>query len=223
MLAVPSTVRAQDDFPVHLTISGGVTAPMQSTGDRFGLGGGIALGLVVDVNERVAVEGEWMFANLPGQTRSVPASSSPIITTPGLDTGSIEFTSRHAMQYASFNVILNLKPAASMMPYLIGGAGMYYRSFALTTPGVGFVAMCDPYWLVCYPTLEPVDRVAGHRISWDPGASVGGGIGMKVGQSSEVFVEARWHFMSGPQIADAAGATRRVTGQYVPLTLGVRF
>jgi hypothetical protein len=209
LLATAAPARAQSPSSVHFTISGSLTAPMDSTADRFGTGGGISLGVLI--------------ANLAGEQRTVPVSSSPIITTPGIDTGEVEFTSRHAVQYVTVNGLFKLNEAGRTRPYLIGGGGLYYRSFGVTTPGVGFVAMCDPYWLVCYPTPEPIDLVVGHRITWDPGVNIGVGIARTVGVSSQVFFEARWHIMGGPRVPDGAGGTRRVSGQYLPITLGFRF
>jgi hypothetical protein len=209
--------------PIHFTLSGGLTAPLFSTSSRFGPGGSVSLGLMFDASERVSLQGEWMFINLSGEQKTVPASQSPIITTPGIDTGFVEFVSRHEVQYASVNAIVNLRTNGRAGPYLIAGGGLYYRSISITTPGIGFVAMCDPYWFVCYPSPEPVDRIVGHRTSWNPGVSVGGGFTHGIGESSQFFVEVRWHFMTGPTIAGPGGSTRRVTGQYVPLTFGVRF
>jgi hypothetical protein len=107
--------------------------------------------------------------------------------------------------------------------YGLGGFGAYYRSVSLTTPDVGFTTYCDPYWYVCFPEAVEVDRVIGDRSSWDPGINLGGGVTFGLGESAELYVESRWHYIWGPEFTDAAGVVRNANGQYVPVTFGFRF
>ena len=70
----------------------------------------------------------------------------------------------------------------------------------------------------------------GSRGGWDFGFNVGGGVGFGLGESSEFFVETRYHYVAGPEIHagrrrcrghDATGGS--TNGSYYPLTFGFRF
>ena len=80
------------------------------------------------------------------------------------------------MHQGTFNLIAKLGHASSMVhPYVLGGFGVYDRIVQLTSPGVGFVTVCDPWWYVCYPVAVPVTNILGERSSTDMGIDFGGG------------------------------------------------
>jgi hypothetical protein len=76
---------------------------------------------------------------------------------------------------------------------------------------------------VCYPALVEVDRIIGDRSSWDPGINLGGGLNFKMGDSASFYVEARWHYMWGPEFTNGNGEKVNANGQYFPITFGFRF
>jgi opacity protein-like surface antigen len=212
--------RAQGDRPVHFNIGGGFTTPISDVGERFGTGGAFTLGVIFDPSPVWGIQAEYAFNDLSGEETTVPLVATPVAD---LGSGSGIIESHHSMHYINFNGILKTPGDSLVKPYAIGGAGMYYRSVSLTTPDVGFTTWCDPYWYVCYPTLVEIDTVVGDRSSWDPGINIGGGVSFALGESALFYVEARWHYMWGPEFTDGDGVTQKANGQYFPVTFGFRF
>jgi hypothetical protein len=131
------------------------------------------------------------------------------------------FDARHWVHAGLFDLVL--RPGAKGSPigfYALAGIGIYNRSVNLTTPSVGFVpGFCNPWWYVCYPGgLVPIDQVVGSSASTDMGINVGAGINLK-----SFFVEARYHYIWGPEFTDKNGTTQKANGQYLPITFGLRF
>ena len=48
--------------------------------------------------------------------------------------------------------------------------------------------------------MYPVEDVIGSRGGWDFGFNVGGGVGFGIGESSEFYVEMRYHYVAGPGV-----------------------
>jgi opacity protein-like surface antigen len=96
---------------------------------------------------------------------------------------------------------------------------------------VGFTTICDPYWYVCYPAAVPVDQVIGKRSSTDFGMDFGGGVNFKLAEHASIYFEVRYHYIWGPTIDQsvvplingAQPSSLKANGQFLPITLGVRF
>jgi opacity protein-like surface antigen len=220
ILVAASPVRAQGDRPVHFNIGGGFTTPMSDIGERFGTGGGFNAGLVIDVSEAFSIQAEYEWNGLAGNTTEIPTSIDPDFSVPNT-TALIE--SKHDMHSVTFNGLVQAPGDRKFNVYGIGGAGMYHRNIALTTPDVGFTTYCDPYWYFCYPVAVEVDRVVGDRASWDAGMNVGAGVTLKLGDAALFYVETRWHYIWGPEFTGPDGVVRKANGQYFPVTFGFRF
>ena len=111
-------------------------------------------------------------------------------------------------------------------PYLITGLGVYYRPVKVTSPGVGYVpGYCNPWYYVCWPGgWVPVENILGERSSTDVGINVGGGVNFQVGETAAIYVEARYHYIWGPEVTDPrTNTTQKANGQFFPITFGVRF
>jgi hypothetical protein len=218
-LVAATPARAQDDKKVHVNIGGGFTVPVASTKDEFSTGGGFALGVSFDPSPSAGFQVEYGFHSLSGKDRTLNVYPSPtaVVPTPTI------FSSHHDMQYIDFNGTFRPAGSAKVKPYGIGGFGMYYRKINITTPGVGYATVCDPYWYVCYPTLVSVDQIVGERTSWDPGIDIGGGVTFGLGETAQFYVETRWHYIWGPSYTDSAGNTQKANAQYFPFTFGFRF
>ena len=110
---------------------------------------------------------------------------------------------------------------------IVAGPGAYYRKVEITNyEGTGVI--CDPYWYVC--GAYPVSSVIGSRGGWDFGFDIGGGVGFKIEESSEFYIESRFHYVGGPEITPvvnpvtgASGTGGSSNGYYWPLTFGFRF
>ena len=218
-LLLPIPARAQDRA-VQLNIGGGFTTPVSDVSERFGTGGGFNIGVIFQPPASpVGFQVEYGYNGLAGEDKQIPISPTPS----GIFTDTALIESHHNMQYIDFNAIFRPTGDSLIKPYGIGGFGAYYRSVSLTTPSVGYTTWCDPYWYVCYPTLVQVDQIIGDRSSWDPGFNIGAGVTIALGESAQFYVEARWHYMWGPEFTDANGVSQKANGQYVPVTFGFRF
>ena len=111
-------------------------------------------------------------------------------------------------------------------PYIVAGIGVYYRPVKVTTPGAGYVPpYCDPWFYWCYPGgLVPVDYILGEASSTDFGMDFGGGVDIAMTDSARFYVEARYHYIFGPELKNNAGQSQgKATGQFLPITFGFRF
>src|SRR3954463_7021288 len=171
-------VRVQDLRPVHFDVGVGLAAPLSGLSDRFNTGGAFNMGMTFDPSPVYSLQVEYAYHSLVGPSRRIPLVA-PLPTTTGQTTALIE--SHHRMQYFNLNGVVRAPGHAMFKPYAVGGGGIYYRTVSLTTPDKGLTTFCDPYWYVCYPTAEEVDRLVGQRSSWSPGVGVGGGVTIDLG------------------------------------------
>ena len=185
-------------------------------GDRFATGWGPAIGVTFDTR-RVGFQFEYAY-------RYFNVSDE-------LPIGATRFSANQQTHQLDFNVVFNLAPSsAAVRPYVILGPGAYNRKVEITEY-VGNGVICDPWYYVC--GTYPVDAVIGSRGGWDFGFNIGGGVGFKIGESSEFFIETRYHYVSGPEIVSATPLPSTLatdspsggssTGHYWPLTFGFRF
>jgi hypothetical protein len=218
LLALTASLGAAQDKNVHVNIGGGPTFNLGDLGTHFKTGWGPAVGVTVDTpSKKLAFQFEYAY-------RWFDINDNAPLTTGTL------LSATHTTHQLDFNIIANLtRPESPIRGYAVAGPGAYYRQVEITKyEGTGVI--CDPFWYVC--GTYPVSSVLGKRGGWDPGFDLGGGVGFRVGQSSEFFVESRYHYVSGPQIESATQLPSGVTtgssggstnGSYWPLTFGFRF
>jgi hypothetical protein len=228
LLALTATAAsAQDDKRIHINFGGGPTIPSGDLGDRFSTGWGPAIGVTVETpSRRVGLQFEYAYRWM-GLSDSVKegAQVNPLLNATALD-------ANHQTHQLDFNLVFNLtRPESPARVYAVAGPGAYYRKVEITRyEGTGVV--CDPYFYVC--GAYPVTSILGSRGGWDPGFNIGGGVGFKIAESAEFFVESRFHYVAGPKInqdptvnplpttatSSTGGST---TGYYIPITFGFRF
>jgi opacity protein-like surface antigen len=217
---------AQDVKPVQINIGGGFTGVYGSASDHIGNGGHFNLGVIFNLTPVVSLQGEYGWNGMQKKQLQLPVSVTPFDV--GVPT---DFFADGNMQYGDFNLILHAAPSsAKLQPYAVTGLGLYYRPVNVTTPAVGYTTICDPYWYVCYPAAVPVDQVVGSRSSTDFGMDFGGGVNWKMGEHTSMYLETRYHYIWGPEIAAAtplAGTSSstptKANGQFLPITIGFRF
>jgi opacity protein-like surface antigen len=231
VLAAAVPAAAQDYRPIGVNFGGGWVFPLSGFKDVFNTGWNAGVGVTFNVASTVGFQAEYMYGRMGGPDRTINISNLPVGGT--TTTGVIE--SNHQLHAVTFNAIFNtpLNTGQPVGAYVLGGGGYYYRMIQLTTPSVGYTTICDPYWLVCYPTLVSVDRIIGDRSSNDYGVNFGGGI--TFGSDVKFYVEARYHYVWGPEVrpqtTDLPGGATITTcaegcstnAQYFPLTFGVRW
>jgi opacity protein-like surface antigen len=225
-LLAAAPAAAQDEKPVQLNIGGGFTGIYGAAKDSIGNGGHFTLGVIFNVKPTFSLQGEYGWTGIGKKQLVADVFPSPTGSA-GVPT---DFFADGNMQYGDFNVLFNPSTGSKAKPYALAGLGVYYRPVNVTTPGVGYTTICDPYWYVCYPTLVAVDQVVGSRSSTDFGMNFGGGLNYKLGDSASIYFEVRYHYIWGPEFAATVnpltGATipaGKANGQFLPITVGFRF
>jgi len=216
----PPVAQAQDK-PVHVSFGGGWTAPNSEVADRLGQGYNFNFGVDVAASPVIVIEGLYSFNGLGDKDISLPVS--PCVGCAGIPTA---FSGSMNMQYGTGSVIFQ-RPDGGVRPYGLVGMGVYYRPIKITTPGVGYVpGYCDPWWYVCYPGgFVPVENIVGERSSTDFGFDFGGGVDVPLGETVKLYLEARYHYMWGPEVKTSVSGTdtKKANGQFLPITVGLRF
>ena len=228
VLITAAPANAQDDKKVHVFIGGGYTSVLGPAKDSISAhGGNITFGAIFKVSPMASVSGEYAWNGVPKRQLQLPVYPSLPIVGGGVNQ---PFFLDGNMQYVDGNVLLHPATSGRAAPYGIVGLGWYHRPIAITTPGVGYATVCDPYWYVCYPTAVGVDKIVGERSSNDFGMNFGGGVNVMLGEHTSFFAEIRYHYVWGPEvpgpIVNPLGATSTVTkanGQFLPITFGFRF
>lgn len=211
ILLVPSLALAQDK-PVTLNVGVGVVMPQGDVADRFDAGVTVPIGVTFNISETVGIQGEYGYHWMGGPDATVtPLGGDPTL-----------LESNHSMHVGTAN--LKFSPASSgpIGGYVLGGIGVYHRSVELTTPAVGLITVCDPWWYICYPVAVEADEVIGTRSINDFGINFGGAVTF----ARRFYVEARFHYVWGPEFErpEALGGGRvNANGYYFPITFGVLF
>jgi opacity protein-like surface antigen len=224
VLATALPAAAQDDKPVQFTIGGGYTAVLGAASDRVGSGGNFTLGVLFKPSPVFGIQGEYGWNGMKQKQLSLPVSGAP-----GGSAVPTDFFADANMQYGAANLIFSPAMGGKTAPYFLTGLGVYYRPVSISTPGVGYTTICDPYWYVCYPAAVPVERIVGKRSSTDFGMNIGAGVNFAIKDSTSMFVEVRYHYVWGPEIDSAnlpqplTGTTTKANGQFLPITVGFRF
>jgi opacity protein-like surface antigen len=216
--AVPASAQEKR---VDVNIGGGYTAVMSEVRDYLGDGGNFNLGVTINVTPVLGIQAEYSYNALGRKQVSIPVSP-----TPGGTATDQAFYADMNMQYGDFNLIVKPPMEGRAKPYLVAGMGVYHRPAKLTTPGVGYVpGYCNPWYYICYPGgWVPVENIIGERSSTDFGMDVGGGVNFQVGETASIYVEARYHYIWGPEVTDPRdNSIKKANGQFLPITFGIRF
>jgi opacity protein-like surface antigen len=223
--AVPA--HAQDKR-VDVNLGAGYTFALSDVKDHLGNGYNINLGVTIWGTEMLGFQAEYSFNGLGQKQITISQPNPPIAGCPPGGCSNITsgpFYADMNMQYGNFNLVVRPPVQGAAHPYFIAGVGVYYRPVKVTTPSVGYVpGYCDPWWYYCVPGgWVPVDAIVGSRSSTDFGMDFGAGVNVKLGDSVAVYVEGRYHYIWGPSYKDQSGNDKKATGQFFPITFGLRF
>jgi opacity protein-like surface antigen len=217
--AVPAFAQ---DKPVDVNIGGGYTFAFGDVRDHLGDGYNINFGVTFNLSETIGIQGEYSFNGLGQKNIQIPVSPTPNASTVPTD-----FYADMNMQFGDVNLIFKPAVEGRAKPYVVVGGGIYYRPVTVTTPGVGYVpGYCDPWWYVCYPGgFVPVENIVGERSSTDFGMDFGGGVDFGLAENVRLYFEVRYHYIWGPEVnTNVAGTeTKKANGQFLPITVGLRF
>jgi opacity protein-like surface antigen len=215
LLALTPAAGSAQDKRFHFNFGGGPTFNAGDLGDHFANGWGPAFGVTMD-----SASGKFGFQFEYAYRYFGIKDDAPFF-------GATSFDANHQTHQLDFNLVANLAPAGSAVrPYAVVGPGAYYRKVEITNY-VGSGVICDPFWYIC--TVVPVTDVIGSRGGWDFGFNVGGGVGFRLSDSAEFYVEMRYHYVAGPEFEPTAtpqagtGSGGSANGSYYPLTFGFRF
>ena len=221
LLAWATPALAQDKL-VDVNVGAGYTFALSDIRDHLGDGYNINFGVTFNLSETLGIQGEYSFNGLGQKTIQIPVSPAPNASTVPTD-----FSADMNMQFGDLNVIYRPQTGGRAKPYIVGGIGIYYRPVKVTTPGVGYIpGYCDPWWYVCYPGgFVPVENIVGERSSTDFGFDFGGGVDVPLGETVKLYLEARYHYMWGPEVRTSISGTetKKANGQFLPITVGLRF
>ncbi len=97
--------------------------------------------------------------------------------------------------------------------YAVAGLGAYRRNVEVTTPaGYDWIYWCDPWWGYCWYEPVAVDAVLYDESTTKVGYNLGIGTTFKVGYSTELYLEARYHWVDTPEATE-----------FIPIAFGIRF
>jgi opacity protein-like surface antigen len=214
LVATVHPARAQDTKPVNLLVGVGPTFPQSEVRQRFGNGHDFQVGIVFNLKPYLGLQFDYLYAGFPGQKAVIGGDPSATVDL------------RHNMQAGLVDLVYRAGRRRSRFGfYFLGGPAYYTRRVSLTTPSTQVLpGICDPYLFVCYPPIEvPTDAVLGAHRSSNIGVNLGGGVNIRPGGGIVIFVEARYHYMHGPEFTLQDGTTQEAKGRYLPITIGLRF
>jgi len=222
LVVVVAVPRAQaQEKPVTVNLGGGYTFALSDVRDHLGDGFNINLGVTYNVNERIGIQTEYSFTGLGQKLVDLPTVTPP----PGASALRNLYADMN-MQYLTFSTVFTPSTENRVKPYVVTGAGVYWRPVTVTTPGAGYVPpYCDPWFYWCYPGgIVPVDYILAEETSTDFGINLGGGVNFGLTDAVSFYAEARYHYIWGPELKNAAGASQgKANGQFLPITFGFRF
>jgi hypothetical protein len=199
----------------EINVGGGFTAATGDIEEHFGNGGHFEGGFTFFPREKFGLQVQYAYTKLNGKDFQLPVSS-----TPGGSAINQTFSSHMHMHGFSFDAVV--KPKGEGL-YLVAGPGIYHRTVSLTTPAIGFVTVCDPFWMVCFNTPDTVDKLLGDRSSTDFGINGGGGYAFKISDSAKLYAEARYLYVWGPDVQVNGTTKANANGQFIPLSFGIRW
>src|SRR4029078_6370151 len=156
-LIAAAPAAAQDEKKVQLNIGGGYTGIYGAAADHIGNGGDFTLRVIFHVKPTIGIQGEYGWNGIGKKQLSLPVFPGP----GGGTSVPTDFFAAGNMKSGHMNVLFHPNVKSKAKPYVLAGLGVYYRPVNITTPGVGYTTICDPYWYVVYPT-----RVSCAHVVW---------------------------------------------------------
>jgi opacity protein-like surface antigen len=218
LLLLASTAWAQDRR-VFVQVAGGMTLPLSGVREQFGAGWNLGMGFLRPVSTALSVRLDFLHARVADRRTMLDTSDTTIRA------AQVAVTASHFMDAGTASVVFTPpRQPRRFKAYAIGGAGVYYRKVTLTSDGGGLVPVCNPWWFVCNDRAVTIDRIVGRRNSVGVGVSVGAGIAFAMTNEVTAYIEARFHhILGGPAYAVPGGGSKQATGEYLPISIGVRF
>jgi hypothetical protein len=191
--------------PFHFNFGGGVGWPQRRTADFANFGGHFEAGGGITLVPHVAINGEYMFYDLPVKGTIVSRFAATDAS-----------SHLHAV---TGNVVLAFG-SPSVGGYVIGGAGWYKRTWKVTHPVLDTQNECDAglLWFGIFDCHEAVvvrDRTLASGSQSATGWNAGAGFTIGLGRdtAAKLYTEIRYH----------RAYHKGVLTEVLPLTIGVRW
>lgn len=196
--------------PVSFNVGAALGLPVSNSGSRFDPGRGFTAGVTFrPPRSPVGLQGEYMFGFYDVEGDALEAT---------------ELDGDQVMHTGALNIVVQPPAQRRFGFYLIGGGGVYFRTVEISEfAGVGVAPFCDPYFFACYPVPTTVDRVIGSQDSFDFGVNGGLGLFAMLAPPLRLYLEARYHYIWGPEFTDGEGDRLDADGEYLPVVLGLAF
>jgi len=195
---------------VNSNLAIAISPSLHPTATYAGLGWGTVYGAGYNLSKHHSLIGEIMWTRFYATDKAL----APIRT--ALQTSNINghadlvaFTGNYRLQFEG----------KVYGAYLIAGAGWYYRIAALSQRiTVGESVRCTPAWIwwgfTCTSGVVTSNQTLASTSSTAPGGNIGVGFTIRAPDSRyKFYVESRYHY----------AASRSVTTQAIPITIGIRF
>jgi hypothetical protein len=180
-------------------IGGGFTEPVYDLGTRLNTGWNVTAGAGVNLTNRFALMGEFLFNDM-----NVNQTALNNVGAPDGSTRIWAFTLAPKV---------NVFKESRANVYLIGGGGVYHRTVEFTQPAVTSVTAFDP-WFGFYPANVLTNQVIGSYGVTKGGLNGGAGLEFGIGSgNTKIYAEARYHHMF----------TTGIASTMVPVTFGIRW
>ncbi len=206
LLATVSAIPLHAQGPFTFNMGGGITTPLNPTGQYAGTSGNFVGGAGYRINKRNAIVGEFLWSGLPPNVFVIHPVDAPF--------GKINIYTLTANYRYGIDRINNSRFGL----YAIAGGGWYYR---YSTIDKNYVVppntACQPiygWWgYACDPSGFVYSKTVAYRGSSAGGVNGGAGFTISFGDSAwKFYTEARYHY----------GFNSRVPTTFVPVTLGIR-
>jgi Outer membrane protein beta-barrel domain len=201
------SLQTQDYTQLNFNIGGGVSTPLNPTGQYAGANGNFVVGAGYNIDKNNSILGEFLWNGLPPNRFAL----RPINALSG-STNLYSLTANYRFQLDSIG-----GSAAGI--YLIGGGGWYYRQTHISKDYiVPAYTVCQPiyFWwgYTCEAGYVPTDNVLASSGSSAGGLNAGTGFTIRLSDTGwKFYVEARYHYAWNKRIPTAV----------IPVTFGLRF
>ena len=199
------SVNAQDGS-MTVNMGGGISTPLNPTGQFTGTSGNFDIGVGYKINQRSAVIGEYLWSGLPPSLNVLHPIDAPF--------GTINLYTLTA----NYRYGIDRVHGSRFGLYAIGGGGWYYRHATIDKNyAVPPNTVCAPiygWWgYACDPNGYVYTQTIANRGTSAGGVNAGVGFTIGLGDSSwKFYTEARYHYAFNSGIPST----------FIPVTFGIR-
>ncbi len=192
-------------------LGGSAGVPASQSSEAFYVGWGITGGVGYHFHGRLNLQADYLYSSYNVRSDLIPETGASL-------------TGVQRMQWSTVDVGFDvIEPGRVVSLKVLAGPGIYFRTVSIEQiTGVQLVTFCSPGTFFCFPTPTPTTTVLGARSSIDPGGNLGFKLGFSLGFPTQIYLEARFHFIYGPLI-DIGTGTRRANGYYFPIVVGFQY